>query len=249
VATGVVLRRSRRRRGARGAIRRAATNPCATPKRKGTVRPIRDCAAVVARRSPSGAELPGRRRARGRPPPRLSRPTRRPEGAQLVGPARAPSEDDDVGAAEARRPPATDGQRIASISADVSAACPSNCVAVGRRAPRQGRPRSALRRAVTLDVPRNLLQSPARRGTSVVAAGNLPACRHPTPVLRVRGSGPCLDVSRQLADERATLRGYRWWSVDEIETSGERFYPGKLPAYLRRALTGEQIREPFEWFS
>ena len=68
-------------------------------------------------------------------------------------------------------------------------------------------------------------------------------------VVRVAGSGPSVDETRQLADEKATFRGYRWWSVSEIEASSERFYPGNLPAYVRRVLAGERIDEPFEYFS
>jgi len=62
---------------------------------------------------------------------------------------------------------------------------------------------------------------------------------------------PCrgVDASRQLADEKETYFGFRWWSVSEFEFSGERFYPGSLPVYIRRVLQGEQIDEPFEYFS
>lgn len=68
-------------------------------------------------------------------------------------------------------------------------------------------------------------------------------------VVRVAASGPSVDETKQLADERETFRGFRWWSVSEIEASSERFYPGNLPAYVRRVLEGERIDEPFEYFS
>jgi 8-oxo-dGTP pyrophosphatase MutT (NUDIX family) len=67
--------------------------------------------------------------------------------------------------------------------------------------------------------------------------------------LRIRDVVPDGDESRQLPDERETFHGFRWWSVAEVEASPERFYPGRLPALLRRFLDGEEIREPFEYFS
>ena len=68
-------------------------------------------------------------------------------------------------------------------------------------------------------------------------------------VVRVAGSGPSVDETKQLADEKATFQGYRWWSVSEIEASSKRFYPGTLPSHVRRVLSGERIDEPFEFFS
>jgi 8-oxo-dGTP pyrophosphatase MutT (NUDIX family) len=34
--------------------------------------------------------------------------------------------------------------------------------------------------------------------------------------------------------ERVAVDGYRWWFVDELESSAERFYPELLPTLLRR---------------
>jgi hypothetical protein len=53
----------------------------------------------------------------------------------------------------------------------------------------------------------------------------------------------------QLAAEQANYLGLRRWPVAEIEASTIRFYPGRLPALIRRFLEGEQIEEPFEFFS
>jgi 8-oxo-dGTP pyrophosphatase MutT (NUDIX family) len=68
-------------------------------------------------------------------------------------------------------------------------------------------------------------------------------------VVRLGLSGPAVDETKQLAEEKETYCGFRWWSVSDIEASAERFYPGSLPAYVRRVLAGEQIEEPFEYFS
>jgi 8-oxo-dGTP pyrophosphatase MutT (NUDIX family) len=67
--------------------------------------------------------------------------------------------------------------------------------------------------------------------------------------VRVHESGPDVDATGQSDDELETYAGFRWWTIAEVETSAERFYPGRLPQLLRRFLSGEQIDEPFERFS
>jgi 8-oxo-dGTP pyrophosphatase MutT (NUDIX family) len=67
--------------------------------------------------------------------------------------------------------------------------------------------------------------------------------------IRVPRSAPKVDERGQSADEKGTYLGYRWWRVSEIETSRERFFPGRLPELLPRFLRGERIEEPFEKFS
>lgn len=60
---------------------------------------------------------------------------------------------------------------------------------------------------------------------------------------------PKVRATQQQPEELDTYLGARWWTVAEIEESPHRFYPGRLPVYLRRFLRGEQIEEPFERFS
>lgn len=67
--------------------------------------------------------------------------------------------------------------------------------------------------------------------------------------IRLDDTRPAVDEAKQLADEKETYFGFSWWSMDEIEASAERFYPGSLRKYIRRALEGERIEEPFEHFS
>lgn len=67
--------------------------------------------------------------------------------------------------------------------------------------------------------------------------------------VQLHSSGPPVDEAEQQADEVETYVGSHWWSVSEVEASTERFFPGRLPALLRRFLDGEQIDEPFEFFS
>lgn len=68
-------------------------------------------------------------------------------------------------------------------------------------------------------------------------------------VVRVRVPQSSVDGTNQLDDEKATFLGFRWWPVAAIESSTQRFYPGRLPLLLRRFLAGERIDEPFEFFS
>jgi 8-oxo-dGTP pyrophosphatase MutT (NUDIX family) len=42
-----------------------------------------------------------------------------------------------------------------------------------------------------------------------------------------------VDRSGWNAVERATIDATRWWSADELDVTGERFYPPDLPALLR----------------
>jgi 8-oxo-dGTP pyrophosphatase MutT (NUDIX family) len=40
------------------------------------------------------------------------------------------------------------------------------------------------------------------------------------------------------AIERASINGSRWWRIDELVASGERFYPARLPEVVRGILGG-----------
>lgn len=67
--------------------------------------------------------------------------------------------------------------------------------------------------------------------------------------IRLRGPTPAISEHQQLPDELETYHGFRWWSVADVQTSRERFFPGRLPDLLQPFLDGEQIDEPFEHFS
>jgi hypothetical protein len=67
--------------------------------------------------------------------------------------------------------------------------------------------------------------------------------------VRLPESAPDVSDAGQLAAEQEDYLGFRWWPVAEIEASTKRFYPGRLPALIRRFLDGEKIEEPFEFFS
>lgn len=38
-------------------------------------------------------------------------------------------------------------------------------------------------------------------------------------------------------EEAAVVTGHRWWTIDELELTGESFYPAELPALLRELTT------------
>lgn len=44
--------------------------------------------------------------------------------------------------------------------------------------------------------------------------------------------------------ERASVSGHRWWSVDELAGTDERYYPTDLPALLRRVLADAPPADP-----
>lgn len=67
--------------------------------------------------------------------------------------------------------------------------------------------------------------------------------------VRLPGPGPDVDAGGQLDYEREDYPGSRWWPVAEVCDSTERFYPGRLPDYLRQHLAGRAIDEPFEVWS
>jgi 8-oxo-dGTP pyrophosphatase MutT (NUDIX family) len=43
--------------------------------------------------------------------------------------------------------------------------------------------------------------------------------------------------------------GHRWWPVEDVCGSADRFFPGRLPSLLASFLAGEPIDEPFEWWN
>ena len=65
----------------------------------------------------------------------------------------------------------------------------------------------------------------------------------------LRGRRPAIDEGERLGHEKEDYVDFRWWVISEVQTSRERFYPGKLPILLPRFMNGEEIDEPFELWS
>jgi hypothetical protein len=70
-----------------------------------------------------------------------------------------------------------------------------------------------------------------------------------TVTVRLPAQGRRIDESLRLDYEKEDRFGYRWWPVQEVLSSSERFHQGSLPALLPAFLDGQQIDEPFELWS
>jgi 8-oxo-dGTP pyrophosphatase MutT (NUDIX family) len=65
-------------------------------------------------------------------------------------------------------------------------------------------------------------------------------------MVRLDEVAPDVEGSQRVDFESVDHFGHRWWAVDEIACSDQRFYPRRLPALLRSFLAGDEIAEPFE---
>jgi 8-oxo-dGTP pyrophosphatase MutT (NUDIX family) len=94
------------------------------------------------------------------------------------------------------------------------------------------------------------LGKPTWRRTACFRHRNLRRLQHEVVVeARLDAPGSNVDDSRRLDYEKEDYFDFRWWPIDEIVASTQRFYPGRLPALLPRLLAGEDIDEPFELWS
>ncbi|MEQ7125692.1 NUDIX domain-containing protein [Actinopolymorpha sp. B11F2] len=65
-------------------------------------------------------------------------------------------------------------------------------------------------------------------------------------MVRLPERQPQVSGRNRTDDERNDCIGSRWWPIEEIVNSSERFYPGRLPSLLPRVLSGQPVTEPFE---
>ena len=68
-------------------------------------------------------------------------------------------------------------------------------------------------------------------------------------LIRLPTAGPAVDGTGRVDFEDEDYFDFRWWPVNELTASRDRFYPGRLPELLGPFLAGEQIDEPFERWS
>ncbi|WFE98951.1 NUDIX domain-containing protein [Micromonospora sp. WMMD964] len=68
-------------------------------------------------------------------------------------------------------------------------------------------------------------------------------------VVRLAGPGPDVDEAYRLDYELEDYFDFRWWPLDEVAASTQRFYPGQLPRLITSFLAGAEIDEPFELWS
>jgi 8-oxo-dGTP pyrophosphatase MutT (NUDIX family) len=61
--------------------------------------------------------------------------------------------------------------------------------------------------------------------------------------------GPDVDGTGRVEFEAEDYFDFRWWPVEDVRASTERFYPGRLPQLLQPFLAQEAIDEPLETWS
>ena len=67
--------------------------------------------------------------------------------------------------------------------------------------------------------------------------------------VHITTEAPPVDGALRVGYEDEDYFAHRWWPVDEIVVSAERFYPGRLPDLVSAHLQGEMIDEPYEVWS
>lgn len=67
--------------------------------------------------------------------------------------------------------------------------------------------------------------------------------------VRLSAAAPSVDGALRVGYEDEDYFAYRWWTVNEITGSSDRFYPGRLAEFIRAHLRGETIDEPYEVWS
>lgn len=65
-------------------------------------------------------------------------------------------------------------------------------------------------------------------------------------MIRLDQDVPEVQNTQRVDFETEDYFGHRWWAVDELACSDERFYPRQLPTLLRFFLAGHEIAEPLE---
>ena len=104
-----------------------------------------------------------------------------------------------------------------------------------------------LREETGFEVPAEAIPAPTwRRRIEYVYRGTCWHQRELVAVVRLPEVSPRVDASRRVGNEKEDVIGARWWSMQQLLTSSERFYPRSLPALLPRFIAGESIDEPLE---
>jgi 8-oxo-dGTP pyrophosphatase MutT (NUDIX family) len=64
--------------------------------------------------------------------------------------------------------------------------------------------------------------------------------------VRLDEPAPPILADLRIAEETEVYIGARWWHVEDVLSSADRFYPGRLPRLLPAFLSGIDVDEPFE---
>lgn len=104
-----------------------------------------------------------------------------------------------------------------------------------------------LREETGLEVAAESIPAPTwRRRIEYIYRGTCWHQRELVAAVRLSDSSPLVDASRRVGNEKEDVLGARWWSLEQLMTSSERFYPRSLPVLLPRFIAGEAIDEPLE---
>jgi hypothetical protein len=65
-------------------------------------------------------------------------------------------------------------------------------------------------------------------------------------VARIVGTAPAIDTKGRDTVELEDHLYHRWWRIDELLASGERFYPRSLQRHIEGLLAGHRVDDPLE---
>ena len=104
-----------------------------------------------------------------------------------------------------------------------------------------------LREETGIEVAAQFIEAPRwRRRIEYVYRGTCWHQRELVALIRLDASSPGIDASLRVGNEREDVLGARWWSLQQIAASDQRFYPLSLATVLPRFLSGESIEEALE---
>ena len=104
-----------------------------------------------------------------------------------------------------------------------------------------------LREETGIEVAAEVIEAPRwRRQIEYVYRGTCWHQRELVALVRLDASSPGIDASLRVGNEREDVLGARWWSLQQIAASDQRFYPLSLATVLPRFLSGESIEEALE---
>lgn len=104
-----------------------------------------------------------------------------------------------------------------------------------------------LREETGIEVAPQCVPAPTwRRQIEYVYRGTCWHQRELVTAVRLLDPSPSIEASLRVGNEKEDVLAARWWSMQEIMASSERFYPLSLRAMLPRFLAGETIEEPLE---
>lgn len=96
-------------------------------------------------------------------------------------------------------------------------------------------------------VPLDAVDPPTWRRSATWTSRGCRRLQHESVVrVRLDVSAPPIRGDLRTAEETEVYVGARWWRIDDVVSSTERFYPGRLPQVLPAFLAGSDVDEPFE---